>query len=270
MRWFLGLNYDAPHFAAYAQMAQAAVLSVPAEAGLRAHLLFDGPECELTEWFRTRGGEVIFRESYLKPHLRAASAHPATPHALSHGAGVYLRVEIPDLLRERGWDDETVLYTDCDVLFTPRFRIADLPAPTHAIACGPDFDRSNEDVFNSGFMLIHLPLWRPLHERFKAFAIEDLPNAIGGREWDQYSFKMFFGRNYQKLYPIWNWKPYWGENPDARVLHFHGPKPFLRPALRQRIANPLQAQLATGYFWKVCDQWDRLLISAGLLPNPAL
>lgn len=269
MRWFLGLNQDAPHFAAYARMAQAAVLSVPPEAGLSTHLLFDGRECEFTAWFRARGAEVIFRESYLKPHLQAASANPATPHALSHGAGVYLRIEIPDLLRERGWDDETVLYTDCDVLFTPRFRVSDLPAPTHAIACGPDFDRSNEDVFNSGFMLIHLPLWRPLHERFKAFAIEDLPNAIGGREWDQYSFKMFFGRNYQKLDPIWNWKPYWGENREARMLHFHGPKPFLRPALRQRLASPLQAQLATGYFWKVCDEWDRLLISAGLLPTPA-
>jgi len=48
------------------------------------------------------------------------------------------------------------------------------------------------------------------------------------------------------------------------MLHFHGPKPFLRPALRQRIADPVQAKLANGYFWKVCDEWDRLLISAGI------
>src|SRR3954466_649993 len=117
MRWFLGLNHDAPHFSAYAQMVQAAVLSLPAESGLEPHLLFDGPECDLTRWFRDRGGEVIFRESFLKPHLRAACADPATPLALVYGSGVYLRTEIPDLLDERGWNDTTVLYTDSDVFF---------------------------------------------------------------------------------------------------------------------------------------------------------
>jgi hypothetical protein len=264
MRWFLGLNHDAPHYDAYARMLQAAVISAPAESGLRPHLLFDGPECELTRWFRGRGGEVIFRESFLKPYLQAAAANPTTHRAALYGKGVYLRTEIPDLLRERGWDDPTVLYTDTDILFTPRFRAQDLPEPTHAIAVGPDFDRENYDVFNSGFMVYNLAQWWPLHERFKAFLIEDLPNALR-HEWDQYSFKMFFGRDYHRLDPIWNWKPYWGENRDARMLHFHGPKPFLRPALRKRIADPVQAKLATGYFWKVCDEWDRLLASAGIV-----
>src|ERR1043165_7872157 len=102
MRWFLGLNHDAPHFDAYARMLQAAVLSVPAESGLRAHLLFDGPECDLTRWFRARGGRVIFRESFLKPQLIAAAADPATRYAAAHGNGVFLRAEIPDVLREHG------------------------------------------------------------------------------------------------------------------------------------------------------------------------
>jgi hypothetical protein len=263
MRWFLGLNHDAPHFAAYAQMIQAAVLSAPAESGLKPHLLFDGPECELTRWFRDRGGEVIFRESFLKPHLVAAAADPKTPLALTYGKGVYLRTEIPDLVRERGWDDEVVLYTDSDVFFTPIFRAADLPTPTHAIAVAPEYDRADETLFNSGFMLFNLPLWWHVHEQFKTFLIEDLPNSLR-HEWDQYSFRRFFVGNYHRLDAIWNWRPYWGENPNARMLHFHGPKPFLRPALRQRIADPVQAKLAIGYFWKVCDQWERLLGSAGI------
>jgi hypothetical protein len=265
MRWFLGLNHDAPHYAAYARMVQAAVLSRPPEAGLEPHLLFDGPECELTRWFRDRGGEVIFRESYLKPQLIAASANPQTSYAAAHGNGVYLRADIPDVLRERGWSDDMVLYTDNDVLFTPAFRAADLPTPTRAIAVAPESDRNDEVIFNSGFMLFYLPLWRPLHERFKAFLLEDLPNSLRA-DWDQYSFRMFFQRDYHKLDPVWNWKPYWGENPEARMLHFHGPKPFLRDTIRQGTAHPLQINLATDYFWKVCEHYDALLASAGLTP----
>jgi SAM-dependent methyltransferase len=268
MRWFLGLNHDAPHFSAYAQMVQAAVLSAPPGSGLEPHLLFDGPECELTRWFRACAGEVIFRQTFLKPNLAAAAADPGTASALSHGSGVYLRTEIPDLLRERDWDDATVLYTDSDILFTPRFRAADLPVPTHPIAVAPDFEREGA-VFNSGFMLFHLPLWWPLHERFKEFLLADLPNAIR-HEWDQFSFQQFFARNFHRLDPVWNWKPYWGENPEARVLHFHGPKPFLRDALRQGTAHPLQAQLATGLFAHACEEFDRLVALARRAGDPPI
>jgi hypothetical protein len=266
MRWFLGLNHDAPHYAAYARMVQAAMLSAGRESGLAPHLLFDGPECDLTRWFRDQGGQVIFRKSFLKPRLLAAAADPATRYAAAHGNGVFLRVEIPDLLREHGWADDTVLYTDNDVLLLPRFRAADLPAPTHPIAVAPEGDRDDAVNFNSGFMQFHLPRWWPVHERFKAFLVEDLPHSLRA-DWDQHSFRKFFAGNFQVLDPVWNWKPYWGENPDARVLHFHGPKPFLRDSIRQGTAHPVQIQLANEHFWKACERFDALLASSPTAPR---
>jgi Glycosyl transferase family 8 len=261
MRWFLGLNHDAPHYVAYADMVRAAVLSAGADSGLQPHLLFDGPECDLTRWFRAHDGRVIFRESFLKPRLLAAAADPETRHAAAHGNGVFLRAEIPDVLREHGWDDERVLYTDNDVLLTPRFRAADLPAATHAIAVGSEIDRDDHVNFNSGVMLFHLPRWWPLHERFKAFLAADLPHSLRA-DWDQHSFRKFFRGDVQPLDAVWNWKPYWGENPDARLVHFHGPKPFLRDAIRQGTAHPVQIQLASDYFWQMCERYDRLLAVA--------
>jgi hypothetical protein len=269
MRWFLGLNHDAPHYAAYADMVRAALLSAPPGCGLAPHLLFDGPECDLTRWFQAQGGTVIFRESFLKPELLRAAADPATRYAAAHGNGVFLRAEIPDLMRERGWTDETVLYTDNDVLLTARFRASDLPPPTHAIAVAAEGDRGNLAAFNSGFMVLHLPRWWPLLERFKQFLVADLPRSLRA-DWDQHSLRQFFRDDFQALEPVWNWKPYWGENPDARLIHFHGPKPFLRDSIRQGTAAPIQVQLATDYFWKACDQFDALLVSSETAVPPAL
>ena len=50
-----------------------------------------------------------------------------------------------------------------------------------------------------------------------------IPNSIG--LFDQgYLFEVS-ARQYEKLPIEFNWKPYWGYNPDARILHFHGIKP---------------------------------------------
>ena len=264
MRWFLGLNHAAPHFVAYARMVQAAMLSAPKEGGLQPHLLFDGSECDLTRWFRNRGGEVIFRESYLKPDLLRLLHIPEVAAQRLYVEGVYLRAEIPALMKERGWMDEIVLYTDNDILFTPLFRAADLPRRlAHPIAAAPESDRNDEVIFNSGFMLLNLPRWEPIYARFKQQLIDDLPMALRG-DWDQFTFRAFFGKNYDRLDPVWNWKPYWGPNPAARVIHFHGPKPFLREQIRQGTALPVQLHLATGEFWRACEEFDRLLAAAGL------
>ena len=43
---------------------------------------------------------------------------------------------------------------------------------------------------------------------------------------DQGAFNMFYAGQFEvRLWPSWNWKPYWGYQSDAKLLHFHGPKP---------------------------------------------
>ena len=41
---------------------------------------------------------------------------------------------------------------------------------------------------------------------------------------DQKSFNDFFLYTLSWLNPTFNWKPYWGVNNDAVIVHFHGPK----------------------------------------------
>ena len=42
--------------------------------------------------------------------------------------------------------------------------------------------------------------------------------------YDQGAYNHFYRNKWDKLNPIYNWKPYWGIDPDAGILHFHGLK----------------------------------------------
>jgi lipopolysaccharide biosynthesis glycosyltransferase len=261
MRWFLGLNHDAPHFAAYADMAQVAIFSALKHTSLQPHLIFDGPDCDLTRWVRRQGGTVLFRQSFLKERLAELSRRPESPFASAHGNGVYLRAEIPDILRENAWDDARVLYTDNDVMFTPKFDPEAFPGLDCAFAVAAEGNPHDYSVINSGIMLINCAKMEEVNPVFKSFLRFDLPMAVT-RDWDQHSYKVFFGRRFNRLEPTFNWKTYWGRHDDARIIHFHGPKPFLRDAIRAKACDPMHLSLVSDFYWECCEQFDRHLQEA--------
>jgi hypothetical protein len=55
-----------------------------------------------------------------------------------------------------------------------------------------------------------------------------------------------------------NWKTYWGLNRDAAILHFHGPKPYNRAALREEVPF-MHRHIYSEHFETWCDQWDEAL-----------
>jgi lipopolysaccharide biosynthesis glycosyltransferase len=42
---------------------------------------------------------------------------------------------------------------------------------------------------------------------------------------DQSAPNELFSGRWEHLPSTWNWKPYWGRNDEANIVHFHGPKP---------------------------------------------
>jgi hypothetical protein len=71
---------------------------------------------------------------------------------------------------------------------------------------------------------------------------------------------MFFRHGgWKPLRPELNWKPYWGINPAAKIIHFHGPKPFLRGQIAAGLAHPAHAPLTGAAFNHYCAEWDRAL-----------
>ncbi len=262
MKWFFALNALTEHLAAYSDMVKVAVVSARRHTTLEPIFLYDGPRNALVEWLEANGVRVIERRTRIHDELAQLAAEKADPFILQCGAGAFLRLEIPSLCVEQGWTDEEVLYTDCDIMFTA--DVADqLPGLRgYFIGAAPEGEQHNPDFINSGVMLMRVPSLLQMEKPFWQFVHEKLARMVTFG-WDQAAYQWFYRHGWKHLPLELNWKPYWGINDAARIIHFHGPKPFHRLAVEHRVALPQQLELARGEgFAHYCRQWDACLAEA--------
>lgn len=176
--------------------------------------------------------------------------------------GIFLRVDLPFIAEQFGFDDY-VLYTDVDVMFLRDVTDLLQPVSCRYFAAAAESDRTTKLDMNSGVMWMYLPEMRTLQEKFWDFIrskMDELPQY-----WDQGSYVRFYRSADGK--PLWdilppelNWKPYWERNPDARIVHFHGPKPFQRNYIRSHY--PEIEHFSGGCYSELCDKWESRLLEA--------
>lgn len=295
MKWFFALNQASGNFEHIADMVKVAVHSAQKHTSLEPYFLFDGVENELTHWLRARGVTVIFRRSWLYEELSQLAAQTNKPHILEIGSGAFLRTEIPSLSQEMGFADETVLYTDCDVLFFAEV-VPELSAlKPRLFAIAPEDDPNNHLLVNSGVMVMNLPGLLKHEKRFRRFVLRHLDSCCR-HSWDQTAYIWYYHslmrqllslkvepefamRACRALYrrkigpsPLWdalpieyNWKPYWEKFDHAKILHFHGPKPYERDILRSGDAPPHLNHLLSmmgGSYNELSDIWMSALAEA--------
>ncbi len=153
--------------------------------------------------------QLPFRQQILDASQRGYAANVAL--------GAFLRTEIPMISNDSG----VVLYTDCDVLFLKDPVYNGLPIKY--FAAGPEMDVDDYSVhgMNTGVMYMNLPVLRLCQESFRQYITDNLETFCA---FDQGAYRNYFHSLWQKLDPRFNWKPYWGFNDDAYIIHFHGPK----------------------------------------------
>ncbi len=210
MKWYFASNNLSPD---YIYMIKAAVRSALKNTTLEPHFIYDGTPDALTEWLERKGVQVIYHRVSFYDQLEGF--YP--PERLKMASGAFLRCDIP-LLETT---EDLVLYTDCDVLFLKEIDLEKLPRPTQ-LACAPETRKTDWSILNTGIMLMNLPALRKTHAEFKVFIEENLPTLD---TFDQTAYNLFYTGQNTPLPLEWNWKPYWGQNPDAKIIHFHGPKP---------------------------------------------
>lgn len=269
MKHFLALNEDAWGYERYAAMLKVAVATARASTSLAPHVFYDGGPNALTKWLDENGVPIIAARSRLVEALTALApkiGKVTVPHI---GGGAFLRTELPELAERAGIDDEYVLYTDLDVMFLrdPVPVLRDTNARYFAVA--PEFNRRNYAQMNTGVMLMNLPAMRRDSPRFMRYVESDLEH-LARSTWDQEAYRKFYGRRWRGGRDRWdrlpvalNWKPYWGPNPQACIIHFHGPKPtdrdlYLLPP-EQRPSQILKiVRLAGADYHQWSEQWQRV------------
>ncbi len=234
MKWFFGFNEAATNW--FADMVKVAVVTAAAHAPhLEPHCLYDGDaDTDLTRWLRARGVRVQRTAVRFRDRLSAADVvarNKGTSYSPVAARGYYLCLAVPAAEAARG--EGHVLFTDCDVMFTaPADFAAIRPA---LLAAAPEMADVRRPApgnygpgFNSGVMVMcvagmsaKMPWIESVLERegyfqfAQAKAIYDqgaLNTAIPEGEWD-------------RLPDSLNWRPAFGINPAASIVHWHGPKP---------------------------------------------
>ena len=224
MKWYFALSGTSlSSDAIYANCIRVAVRSAIQNTTLIPVFLFDGERNDLIRELEDCGVTIVYHRSRL--YQTILTTFPENRHWQRIASGAYLRVDVP--LIET--NDEYVLYTDCDVLFLKDPSLQYL-RPSH-FAVAPEFEHGNYLNFNTGVMIINVAGMRAVDREF----IDFIKSKIAGfSAFDQGAFRAFFPKQYDFLPETLNWKPYWGLNPSAEIVHFHGVKP---QQAKQLIAN---------------------------------
>jgi len=116
---------------------------------------------------------------------------------------------------------------------------------------------------NTGVMLMNTDRLQKSLPKFREYVSENLAD-LERESWDEAAYRWYYrdenGPLWDRLRPELNWKPYWGESPAAKIIHFHGPKPFQRDYIDSHW--PELRPLTGGAYQTVVEQWISLLREA--------
>jgi hypothetical protein len=189
------------------ELLEKSVISAIKNTDFEIYVIFDGKKEELT--LPSEVNIIEHKHRYhdiLKKYTKSSMAQ-------------WLRTEIPFLCQKLGFKDEFILYTDYDVIFN-KSDYSDLNyMKPECFAGAPQVHKNNWDVINSGVMLMNVHHFISQDE----FIFNSI-REFGFRN-DQQMYNELYKGKISKLPIEYNWKHYWGYNPDAKIIHFHGPKP---------------------------------------------
>jgi hypothetical protein len=227
MKWFFAYNGLRPR--KFDLHIRAMVRSAVANTSLDPHLLYFGdPDNPIVSFAEGHGVRVIPHSPSILADLERTRAKFPDFH-LQGASGAYLRIDLPCVCSDLGFDDQFVLYTDCDVVF-----LRDLPqAPSESFlepsvfSVAPETSQTDWTNMSSGVMIMNLVSLLEDFPSFKRFITsgDNLYYEFFKRgAFDQRAYALHYASKWDKLPLEYNWKPYWGYNEDAVIVHFHGPK----------------------------------------------
>lgn len=211
MKWYTCLNEDG--LTLYRDHLKIAIASCRACTSLDPHVVFDGDPETLIDAVGRQDFTIHQKATALWPDIIEVAEGPGFKHRIASGA--FLRMEIANLEQT----EDFVLYTDCDVLFCADVDFS--KCRPRLIAAAPEADQTDWSSFSSGVMILNV-----------AAARNDYLNILGCARrtlgiphfYDQGVYNKFYKDKWDRLPLVMHWKPYWGINKHALIVHFHGPK----------------------------------------------
>jgi hypothetical protein len=262
MQWFFALTEDSTAFRQYAEMIMVAVHTARKFTSLVPHCIYDGGDNDFTAWLTRHGVRIVQHRSFVREPLAELGRQKGNPHLAAALSGAFSRVELPDIVARLG-GAERVLYTDCDVIFVSEV-VPELEAHRcEYFAVAPEGAQDDYVNMNTGVMLMNIERLRKSLPEFRDYISKNLAE-LERESWDEAAYRWFYrdknGPLWDRLRPELNWKPYWGESSGAKIIHFHGPKPFQRDHIES--TWPELKYLTGGAYLTEVRRWESLLAEA--------
>ncbi len=250
MKWFFAINEASPGFEIYSQMIKVAVYTAQQNTSLEPYCIYDGEENELTDWLQKNGVKIIYHRI---PHYEKLQTQYPCYSTVAFGA--FLRIEIPKIVEIYEMPDEYVLYTDCDVMFFHDVVDYLQGVTCEYLAATPEHDPNNWEYFNSGVLYMNVKNLQKTQKEFDDFIDKNLDQILQ-LAYDQGAYNLFFKDKWDRLDIQLNWKSYWNFTPEAKIIHFHGPKPTQAEEIKNQIAPASSMLLANGFYWLNTGIWQ--------------
>jgi lipopolysaccharide biosynthesis glycosyltransferase len=262
MQWYFALTEDSTAFRQYVEMVMVAVHTAKKVTSLEPHCIYDGNDNDFTAWLGKHGVRIVRHRSFVREALEELGRRKGNPHLAAALSGAFSRIELPDIVKENSGGGR-VLYTDCDVMFLDEVAAELAANACRLFAVAPESVRDDYVNMNTGVMLMNTERLCESLPEFREYVSKNLA-ALEAESWDEAAYRWFYrdesGPLWDRLRPELNWKPYWGENPEAKIIHFHGPKPYQRdyldshwPELKEHTGGAYEAEVR---------RWARLLEEA--------
>ncbi len=225
MKCYFTFNNDVENNEVYLNMLEVALKSARQNTTLDLNALYEGNASD--KLYR------ILRKYNVKVNLCSLSFYPElekfyfAKNKEKYGSNIkqiacnFLKFEIPLFENE----DEIVLYSDMDVIFMKDINYSE---NIKTLAAAGEFFENYDIIkgnkyFNAGVMFLNITELKKRREKL----IKMLKNYESPYQEcaDQGFFNEIYKNNFVQLSPIYNWKPYWGINDNACIVHLHGFKP---------------------------------------------
>jgi len=251
MFWFSGICNDTSNKKTieYIQMYFVALVTAKkTNPKLRPVLIVDGVIDENIKKIERSGALIIQHQFPLIEDIKKASNNNGT---LTAARGAFLRIDICKICEQIGIMDDFCFYTDNDVMFLGDISSIFDYKPNFFLVAG-EFDKTfdaNISNFNSGVMFINKKTMQNTYNDFLIFTKENIHNSMS-KGFDQFCFRSFYAGNAELLHYLYNYKPYWGNEDNIKIIHFHGIKPFDSDADILSM-QPVIRNLATPFFYEM-------------------
>ncbi len=208
-KWYFAFNQNM--VALYAATIRTAIHSCRKYTDLIPHALYYGERSAFIDEI-AEAGVVIpdYTPSYLHvTNWGKYSINPANP--------IFLRADISSLEQE----DDYILFSDIGALFLNSLQELNSIQPEY-VAMPSRLEQDNIQVLSSDVMVMNVKAMRETREDFFRYVAACLPSltTLGADP-----MASFYQGVSELLPPIFAWKPYWGIETTAKIVHFQRPTP---------------------------------------------